>query len=91
MKFQIAVAIKNLILSRLALKIVVMALGKRQEARVKRVWAILLFVTYYSSRSRSASTVFFRSPTYNLEKSNRSKIISSEGTPKQQGTEKTHV
>ncbi|MTJ24076.1 hypothetical protein FJR06_23275, partial [Dolichospermum sp. UHCC 0352] len=25
--------------SRLALKIVVMALGKRQEARVKRVWA----------------------------------------------------
>jgi hypothetical protein len=26
-------------LSRLALKIVVMALGKRQEARVKRVWA----------------------------------------------------
>ena len=58
MKFQIAVAIKNLILSRLALKIVVMALGKRQEARVKKVWAILLFVTYYSSRSRSASTVF---------------------------------
>ena len=35
MKFQIAVAIKNLILSRLALKIVVMALGKRQEARGK--------------------------------------------------------
>jgi len=33
MKFQIAVAIKNLILSRLALKIVVMARGKRQEAR----------------------------------------------------------
>ena len=32
MKFQIAVAIKNLILSRLALKIVVMARGKRQEA-----------------------------------------------------------
>ena len=31
MKFQIAVAIKNLILSRLALKIVVMALGLRQE------------------------------------------------------------
>ncbi|MEA5529646.1 hypothetical protein VB638_08580 [Dolichospermum sp. UHCC 0684] len=25
---------------------------------------ILLFVTYYSSRSLSASTVFFRSPTY---------------------------
>ena len=32
-------------LSRLALKIVVMALGLRQEARVKRVWAILLFFT----------------------------------------------
>jgi hypothetical protein len=45
------------------LKIVVMALGKRQEARGKRVWATLLFVTYYSSRSRFASTVFFRSPT----------------------------
>ncbi|MCE2696801.1 MAG: mannose-1-phosphate guanylyltransferase [Anabaena sp. 49633_E8] len=30
---------------------------------LKRVWAILLFVTYYSSRSRFASTVFFRSPT----------------------------
>ena len=45
MKFQIAVAIKNLILSRLALKIVVIALGKRQEARVKKFWAILLFFT----------------------------------------------
>jgi hypothetical protein len=32
-------------LSRLALKIVVMALGLRQEAKVKRVWAILLFFT----------------------------------------------
>ncbi|ALB39821.1 hypothetical protein AA650_04505 [Anabaena sp. WA102] len=39
-------------ISRLALKIVVMA---RQEARVKRIWAILLFVTYFG---------FFRSPTY---------------------------
>jgi len=27
-------------------------------------WATLLFVTYYSPRSRSASTVFFRSPIY---------------------------
>jgi hypothetical protein len=36
--------------SRLALKIVVMARqearGKRQEARVKRFWEILLFFTY---------------------------------------------
>ena len=38
MKFQIAVAIKNLILSRLALKIVVMALvpqGGSQKSKVK--------------------------------------------------------